>query len=182
MGLTEPVFLVVVVAAIIAVIKLLPLFTFKKNNLDYNNFNIKYSNAFFHYYGRGGNGFQNKKQSKALVDHGNYKATFFLEGIPNPITDVNINPDDPEKDYRILPTNDLLAGTRVDILLRKDANGIRYDWANVAVEDMISYQNRLKEDVKSKIVSEKIEDRALEEIMKGEGFNPSSSNDSQTDR
>lgn len=167
-GLSEPIFLMIVIAAIVVLIKLLPFLAKRGNNLDYSNWNVKNSVAYFHYLGRGGSGFSGKKQSKPMIDHGNHRVTLFLEGLPMPITDVNLNPDDPEKDYKIIEDHNLISGTRIDVYLRKDANSIRYDWSNIAVTDMVSYQDRMREVFENKILSDNMKQKEIQETMKGE--------------
>ena len=167
-GLSEPLILMLVIIAVVAIIKLIPFLQQKASELDYNNFPIKYSNGFNHYLGKGGSGFQGRKMSKAPVDHGNYRATLYLEGLPKPICDANINPDDPDKDYKILETTDLLAGTRVDVFWKIDANGIHHDWANMSVEDMASYKERIAQDIESGILTKKMRDKEIEESLKND--------------
>ena len=167
-GISEPILIALIVLAMIFILKVLPEIQKKKSLIDYNNFNVKESNAYWTYAGSGNApAYTNIGLDKAPVIHSNGRATVWLEGIPNPLQDVAINEFDEECDCVIKRTADALFGVRVDVLCRIDANGCRHDWDNVWVQNWQSYRNRFMEAAKNEVASKGLKDRELLDELKG---------------
>jgi len=168
MGVSEPVIIAGIVALIVFMLKVLPTLRKKKSLIDYDNFNMKESNAFWTYAGTGpAPSYTGIQLDKSPVIHSNGRATVWLEGIPNPLQDVAINEMDKDCDVMIKRTADALFGVRIDVLSRIDANGCRHEWDNVYVQNWQTYRDRFMDAAKHEIASKALGDKELLDELKG---------------
>lgn len=168
-GLTEPVFVGILMLATVVALVILPEVLKKKNKIDYTYSGYKDSISFWHYAGVGGfPSYSNIKLSKDPQKHMNNRHTVWLEGIENPFTDVNMNEADRDRDVKVKVTADAAFGRRVDVYCRIDASGCRQEWDDVLVHRFDDYVDSMKEFARRRIVSDSLFEKEVEEAIKGD--------------
>lgn len=174
-GVSEPVVIGLILFATVVIVYAIPYLQKKKSFLDYNNFNYKNSNAFFHYAGTTGPGYDNIKLSAAPTVHNNGHATIPLEGLPNPLVDVILDESDPNCNVDIKRTADAIFGVRIDVLCNVDANSCKHDWNNVYVRNWGHYRSRFIEAAKNEVLRNGLQNKELLDEMK-DTVTPTASN------
>ena len=151
-GVSEPVIIAGIVCVIVFIKYGLPILIKKKTTIDYNNFDFKNTVAFHHFGGTFGPGYSNLQLKEAPTVHGDSKATMWLEGLPRPFTDLNINPLSKKYNFKIKNTADAIFGTRIDVYWNVDANGNKTQWDNVLVQNWNIYSDELQKSAKEKVL------------------------------
>jgi hypothetical protein len=166
-GINEPVLVAILVLFIVLIVYVMPIIIRKKSFTDYSNFEVKNSNAFWHFAGVTGPSYNNVKLGSAPTVHADGRATIPLENLPNPLVDVNMNPMDDDCNVKVKLSSDLFFGTRVDVLCNIDANGHKREWDNVFVDKWDRYISAFKDAAKRKVLQDSLESKELVEELKG---------------
>lgn len=166
-GMSTPVVVALILLVVVVLIYFVPIVLRKKSLVNYSKFNWKECNSFFTYGGVGGIGFAGLKLSKEPVVHQGGKADIWLEGIENPLTNVNINRLDPECNYKTKDNATSIFSDRVEVYLNVDANGETHPWDNMFVQDWSIYADNFKKNAKAKVLASDLEDKEMEDELKG---------------
>jgi hypothetical protein len=166
-GYSEPVVVAIILFAAVVIVYALPYMQKKKSLLDYSNYNVKDSNAYWHYAGTGpAPGYMNVKLAKNPITHNNGHATVHLEGLPNPLIDVVIDENDKNCNCVIKRTADALFGIRIDILCNIDGNSCKHEWDNVYVQNWLQYRNKMMDAAKSEVLRSGLQSKELIDELK----------------
>jgi hypothetical protein len=161
-GVSEPVIIAVVLLIVIIVLYVIPEINKRRNVLDYSNFRVKDSNAYWHYAGSGpAPSYMNLQIQKAPIVHNNGRATVYLEGLPNPLVDVVIDENNENCNCVIKRTADALFGVRIDVLCNVDANSCKHSWDNVYVQNWDQYTKTFIDAAKQEVVRNTLDNKEL---------------------
>ena len=136
----------------------------KKTITRYEEGDWRNSNAVFHYGGRGGKAYSNLRLSGAPFIEANGKATIPLEGLDNPLMNVNISEDDPDSNIRIKADP---FGLKTRIYCNIDAANHPYEWDNILVDNYDRYVERAMADAEKRVRLNRLRNKELEDKEKG---------------
>jgi hypothetical protein len=165
-GVSEPVLVAALVVIVVFFIYVLPMITRNKSSIDYKNFDHKNSVAFHHFGGVGGPGYMNVKLREEPTTHPNGKATIWLEGLPKPFTNVNINHLSEDCNCKVKLTADAIFGTRIDVFWNIDANSCLQQWDNMLIQNWSGYVNRLKKNAKTQVLMQQLAEKEFNDEIK----------------
>lgn len=167
-GVSDPVIVAILVTIGIFMVYVFPKLLAKKSLINYNNFDVRNTNAFYHFAGISGPGYHNLQIKERPTYYANGRYSIQLEGLPKPLNDVNLNPFDGDCNVKIKLAANTFFGERIDVLCNIDANGHKSPWDSVYVENWDRYVDRLKDSSKHKILKEVLENKELADEIKGQ--------------
>jgi len=175
-GYSEPVVIGVLLFLVVVIVYGLPYLQRKKNVLDYSNYDFKHSNAYFHFAGSSGPGYENVKLSADPITHNNGHATIPLETLPNPLVDVILDENDSDCNVVIKRTTDAIFGKRIDILCNVDANSCKHAWNNIYVQNWGHYRDKFMDAARNEVVRNSLHNKELLDEMKDSASAPLANN------
>ncbi len=166
-GLDGPVIVAIICGVLIILAYIIPKLKLKHSIVNYDNYDINNSNAFWGYCGLGGPGYMGLKITAKPITHANGNSSVPLEGLPNPLPNVNTNLLDPNCNIMVKHNNDLFFGVRVEVLCNIDANGCVHPWDNVLAGHWDQYVASLAASTKRKAIEETLQNKEIIDEMKG---------------